>query len=76
MEAIQQATVAKGTILGIMGDTLPQPRPQHDPSKEHILPQVSSIPVPPHKRSRVMGPGGSHIRRIQQETGVQVLGVS
>ncbi|XP_042214535.1 polyribonucleotide nucleotidyltransferase 1, mitochondrial-like [Homarus americanus] len=68
MEAIQQATDGKGTILTIMGDTLARPREQ----KKETMPALEKITVPAHKRSRVVGPGGMHIRRIQSETGVQL----
>lgn len=67
MEAVQQATEAKRSVLAIMGCTLNHPRPQKD-----TRPVIEKLDVPAHKRSRVMGPGGVHIRRIQAETGVQV----
>lgn len=67
MEAIQEATEAKSAVLGIMGGTLAHPRPEKD-----SLPVIEKIDVPAHKRSRVMGPGGVHIRRIQADSGVQV----
>lgn len=67
MEAIQQATEAKSAVLSIMGGTLTHPRPQKD-----TLPVIEKLDVPAHKRSRVMGPGGVHIRRIQAEAGVQL----
>ncbi|MPC21985.1 polyribonucleotide nucleotidyltransferase 1, mitochondrial-like [Portunus trituberculatus] len=67
MEAVQKSTEAKGTILAIMGDTLSRPRPEKD-----TMPVLEKVDVPAHKRSRVMGPGGIHMRRIQAETGVQL----
>ena len=67
MEAVQKSTEAKSTILTIMGDTLSKPRPEKD-----TMPVLEKVDVPAHKRSRVMGPGGIHMRRIQAETGVQV----
>lgn len=67
MEAVQKSTEAKGAILTIMGDTLSRPRPQKD-----SMPVLEKVDVPVHKRSRVMGPGGTHMRRIQAESGVQV----
>lgn len=68
MEAIQQATEAKGAVLTIMGDTLARPR-EH---KKETMPVLENLTVPAHKRSRLMGPGGMNIRRIQSETGAQV----
>lgn len=68
MEAIQQGTEAKGTVLAIMSETLAQPREQN----KEAMPALEKIIVPPNKRSRVMGPGGINIRKLQSETGVQV----
>ncbi|KAG0712446.1 Polyribonucleotide nucleotidyltransferase 1, mitochondrial [Chionoecetes opilio] len=67
MEAVQKSTEAKGDILAIMGATLGFPRPHKD-----SMPVLEKIDVPAHKRSRVMGPGGSHMRKIQSEAGVQL----
>lgn len=67
MEAIQQATEAKASILTIMGDSLSKPRAMKD-----NMPVLETLPIPPHKRSKVMGTGGVNIRRIQAETGVQL----
>ncbi|XP_047490209.1 polyribonucleotide nucleotidyltransferase 1, mitochondrial-like isoform X3 [Penaeus chinensis] len=68
MEAIQQGTEAKGTVLAIMNETLAQPREQN----KETMPALEKIVVPPNKRSRVMGPGGINIRKLQSETGVQL----
>ncbi|XP_069174929.1 polyribonucleotide nucleotidyltransferase 1, mitochondrial isoform X2 [Procambarus clarkii] len=68
MEAIQQATDGKGNVLTIMGDTIAHPRE----NKKETMPVLEKIAVPAHKRSKVMGPGGMHIRRVQSETGVQL----
>lgn len=68
MEAIQQATEAKTDILSLMYATLPAPRHQHKDN----MPALEDIPIPAHKRARVMGPGGIHMRRIQAVSGVQV----
>ncbi|XP_042887485.1 polyribonucleotide nucleotidyltransferase 1, mitochondrial-like [Penaeus japonicus] len=51
-----------------MGETLAQPR---EPNKE-TMPALEKITVPPNKRSKVMGPGGINIRKLQSETGVQL----
>ena len=67
MEAVHKSTEAKGAILTIMGATLARPRPKKD-----SWPVLEKVDVPAHKRSRVMGPGGVNMRRIQAEAGVQV----
>ncbi|KAK7077096.1 Polyribonucleotide nucleotidyltransferase 1, mitochondrial, partial [Halocaridina rubra] len=67
MEAIQQATDAKAAILSIMSDTISKPHGAKD-----NLPVLEKLPIPPHKRSRVVGTGGINVRKIQAETGVQL----
>ncbi|KAK4313762.1 hypothetical protein Pmani_014918 [Petrolisthes manimaculis] len=67
MEAIQQATDAKTDILSIMHATIPTPRHHKD-----NMPTLEEIPIAAHKRARVMGPGGIHMRRIQADSGVQL----
>nr|CAD7442960.1 unnamed protein product [Timema bartmani] len=68
MEAVQQGTDAKSAIIDIMNDTISNPRKQH---KEN-WPIIEKLDVPAHKRSKFIGPGGSNLRRLMVETGVQV----
>ncbi|XP_028845287.1 polyribonucleotide nucleotidyltransferase 1, mitochondrial [Denticeps clupeoides] len=68
MEAIQQATVAKREILGIMNKTLSKPRP----SRKENGPVIENVRVPMSKRTRFVGPGGYNIRRLQAQTGVTI----
>ncbi|XP_026883988.2 polyribonucleotide nucleotidyltransferase 1, mitochondrial isoform X1 [Electrophorus electricus] len=68
MEAIQQATVAKKEILGIMNKTISKPRVSR---KEHG-PLVENVRVPISRRARFVGPGGYNLRRLQAQTGVTI----
>ncbi|XP_022537599.2 polyribonucleotide nucleotidyltransferase 1, mitochondrial [Astyanax mexicanus] len=68
MEAIQQATVAKREILGIMNKTISKPRV----SRKENGPLVEKVRVPVTRRARFVGPGGHNLRRLQAETGVTI----
>ncbi|XP_036439038.1 polyribonucleotide nucleotidyltransferase 1, mitochondrial [Colossoma macropomum] len=68
MEAIQQATVAKKEILGIMNKTISKPRT----SRKENGPLVENVRVPMSRRARFVGPGGHNLRRLQAQTGVTI----
>ncbi|KAK3523228.1 hypothetical protein QTP86_022951 [Hemibagrus guttatus] len=68
MEAIQQATVAKREILGIMNKTISKPRS----SRKENGPVVENVRVPISRRARFVGPGGYNLRRLQAQTGVTI----
>ncbi|KAI4890967.1 hypothetical protein NFI96_031554, partial [Prochilodus magdalenae] len=68
MEAIQQATVAKREILGIMNKTISKPRA----SRKENGPLVENVRVPMSRRARFVGPGGHNLRRLQAQTGVTI----
>uniref|UniRef100_A0AAR2KR28 polyribonucleotide nucleotidyltransferase n=1 Tax=Pygocentrus nattereri TaxID=42514 RepID=A0AAR2KR28_PYGNA len=68
MEAIQQATVAKKEILGIMNKTISKPRA----SRKENGPLVENVRVPMSRRARFVGPGGYNLRRLQAQTGVTI----
>ncbi|CAM4724801.1 hypothetical protein PO909_019991 [Leuciscus waleckii] len=68
MEAIQQATVAKREILGIMNKSISKPRS----SRKENGPVVENISVPLSRRARFVGPGGFNLRRLQAQTGVTI----
>ncbi|XP_043111106.1 polyribonucleotide nucleotidyltransferase 1, mitochondrial isoform X2 [Puntigrus tetrazona] len=68
MEAIQQATVAKREILGIMNKVISQPRS----SRKENGPLVENVKVPLSRRALFVGPGGFNLRRLQAETGVTI----
>ncbi|XP_049927544.1 polyribonucleotide nucleotidyltransferase 1, mitochondrial [Epinephelus moara] len=68
MEAIQQATVAKREILGIMNKCIATPRE----TRKENGPLVETVRVPVSRRARFVGPGGYNLRRLQAETGVTI----
>ncbi|MGH0161183.1 UNVERIFIED_CONTAM: hypothetical protein FKN15_054627 [Acipenser sinensis] len=68
MEAIQQATVAKKEILGIMNKAIAKPRP----TRKENGPVMETVCVPISKRARFVGPGGYNLRKLQAETGVTI----
>ncbi|XP_071756164.2 polyribonucleotide nucleotidyltransferase 1, mitochondrial [Centroberyx gerrardi] len=68
MEAIQQATVAKKEILGIMNKSITKPRA----TRKENGPVVESVRVPVSRRARFVGPGGYNLRRLQAQTGVTI----
>ncbi|XP_010783292.1 polyribonucleotide nucleotidyltransferase 1, mitochondrial [Notothenia coriiceps] len=68
MEAIQQATVAKREILGIMNKSIAKPRE----SRKENGPVVEKVRVPVSKRAHFVGPGGYNLRRLQAQTGVTI----
>ncbi|XP_071336241.1 polyribonucleotide nucleotidyltransferase 1, mitochondrial [Trachinotus anak] len=68
MEAIQQATVAKREILGIMNKCIAKPRE----TRKENGPVVENVRVPVSRRARFVGPGGYNLRRLQAQTGVTI----
>lgn len=68
MEAIQQGTVAKREILGIMNKSIAMPRE----SRKENGPVVENVRVPVSKRAHFVGPGGYNLRRLQAQTGVTI----
>ncbi|XP_075932081.1 polyribonucleotide nucleotidyltransferase 1, mitochondrial isoform X1 [Anarhichas minor] len=68
MEAIQQATVAKREILGIMNKCTAKPRA----TRKENGPVVENVRVPVSRRARFVGPGGYNLRRLQAQTGVTI----
>ncbi|XP_059475161.1 polyribonucleotide nucleotidyltransferase 1, mitochondrial-like [Neocloeon triangulifer] len=67
MEALQQGAEAKSRIIDIMDETIKKPRKHKD-----NWPVSERIEVPPHKRSKFLGLGGSNLKKLTAETGVQV----
>ncbi|CAG6016590.1 unnamed protein product [Menidia menidia] len=68
MEAIQQATVAKKEILGIMNKCIAKPRE----GRKENGPVVENVRVPVSRRARFVGPGGYNLRKLQAQTGVTI----
>lgn len=68
MESIGHATGAKNRIINIMNSVISLPR--HD--KKHNKPVLETIEIPIHKRAKFLGTGGSNLKKIFIETGVNV----
>jgi polyribonucleotide nucleotidyltransferase len=66
--ALEQARVGRLHILGKMTETLPAPRQE----MSMWAPRIETIQINPDKIRDVIGPGGKTIRRIVEETGVQI----
>lgn len=67
-EALEQARVARATILGKMLETMPNSRPNLKPH----APRITVVHIPVEKIGAVIGPGGKTIRSIQDETGAKI----
>ncbi len=67
-QALEQARVARLSILDKMLAVIPQPR---ESLKEHA-PRITIVTIPVDKIGAVIGPGGKVIRSIQDETGVKI----
>jgi polyribonucleotide nucleotidyltransferase len=67
-QALEQARVGRLHILGKMTETLPAPRAE----MSTWAPRIETIQINPDKIRDVIGPGGKTIRRIVEETGVQI----
>lgn len=68
MEAIQQASVAKREILGLMNECIAKPRGK----RKENGPVVENVRVPVSRRAKFVGPGGYNLRRLQAQTGVTI----
>ncbi|XP_037876133.1 polyribonucleotide nucleotidyltransferase 1, mitochondrial isoform X2 [Bombyx mori] len=71
MEAVQRACDAKAKIIDIMNQCLDAPR---QGLKEN-MPVIEEIEVEAHKRPKLHGLGGSNLKKLYVETGVQVTPV-
>jgi polyribonucleotide nucleotidyltransferase len=67
-EALEQAREARLFVLGKMLEVIPQPRSEMSP----YSPRITTIQINPDKIRDVIGPGGKVIRKIVEETGVQI----
>lgn len=66
--ALEQARVARLSILEKMRQALPAPRPELSP----YAPRVTTLQINPEKIRDVIGPGGKVIRSIVAETGAKI----
>ncbi|XP_018571770.1 polyribonucleotide nucleotidyltransferase 1, mitochondrial [Anoplophora glabripennis] len=68
MEAIQKAADAKSRIVGIMNESIDKPRTE----RKENWPVCEKLEIEPHKRARLLGIGGSNLKKLFAETGVLV----
>jgi polyribonucleotide nucleotidyltransferase len=66
--ALEQARVARLSILEQMLAVMPTPRPD---LKSHA-PRITVVQIPVDKIGAIIGPGGKMIRSIQEETGAKI----
>lgn len=67
-QALRQAREARLYILQRMLEVIPRPRPELSPRAPRIL----TLEIPVDKIRDVIGPGGKMIRKIIEETGVEI----
>lgn len=67
-ECLQKANDAKSKIIDIMNTCIDAPRLD----KKVSWPVCEKITIEPHQRTKIIGPGGIHIKQIFLETGVQM----
>lgn len=68
MRSIQGAGVAKNRIINIMNEVISSPAKE----KKENKPVIDTIEVPVHQRGKFLGVGGSNLKKIFCETGVNV----
>ncbi|XP_076756679.1 polyribonucleotide nucleotidyltransferase 1 isoform X2 [Xylocopa sonorina] len=68
MESIQSASLAKSRIINIMNEVLSAPKIDAKENK----PVLDTIEVPMHQRGKFLGIGGSNLKKILYETGVNI----
>ena len=66
--ALEQARVARLSIMDKMLAVIPAPRPDLKP---HV-PRITIVRVPVDKIGAIIGPGGKNIRALQEETGTKI----
>jgi polyribonucleotide nucleotidyltransferase len=67
-EALEQARKGRMHILGVMEQTITEPRADISPN----APRIVTIKINPDKIRDVIGPGGKIIRAIVEETGAKI----
>ncbi|KAJ8924341.1 hypothetical protein NQ315_007137 [Exocentrus adspersus] len=68
MEAIQKAAEAKSRIINIMNECIDKPRTE----RKDNWPVCEKLEIEPHKRARLLGVGGTNLKKLFAETGVLV----
>ena len=67
-EALDQAKIARMSIMDKMLAVLPESRPDLKP----FAPRIITVKIPVDKIGALIGPGGKNIRALQEETGVTI----
>jgi polyribonucleotide nucleotidyltransferase len=67
-QALEQAREARLHVLGKMLEVIPAPRSE----MSAYAPRITTIQINPDKIRDIIGPGGKVIRKIVEETGVQI----
>jgi polyribonucleotide nucleotidyltransferase len=67
-KALEQARVARLSILDKMLEAIPQPRAELKPH----APRIITVRIPVDKIGALIGPGGKNIRALQEETGTKI----
>jgi polyribonucleotide nucleotidyltransferase len=67
-EALEQAHVARISIMDKMLEAIQAPRPELKPH----APRIITVKIPVDKIGALIGPGGKNIRALQEETGAKI----
>lgn len=67
-DAIHRAKAAREIILGVMNETMNQPRAE----LSQYAPRIETIKIKPDKIGLLIGPGGKTIKGIVAETGAEI----
>lgn len=67
-ETIEQARVARLTILAEMAKTISEPRKE----LSKYAPRIEVVKVNPEKIGAIIGPGGKNIKRLVEESGCEI----
>jgi polyribonucleotide nucleotidyltransferase len=67
-ESLQKSVDAKSKIIDILRACIDSPRLE----KKESWPVSEVMEVEPHQRSKIIGPGGIHVKQMFLETGVQM----
>lgn len=68
-KALEQARAGRLHILGIMNETIAEPRPELKPH----APRIEMLTIPKDMIGALIGPGGKVIQEIQRETGTTII---
>lgn len=68
MEALQTSYDAKAKILAIMNSCIATPRT----ARKECWPVTENFSIEPHQRPKIIGPGGTNIKKMYLQTGAQL----